>query len=513
MRPWTILFVSCVAQMVVSLGGQAAVRYLDPEEIQAELASPPPDPFYFAPKGQMKPPAAPVLDVPANQPWLSVFRPYAVHHATPEPWSAPLLPLEVPNPFLPRSQEVPVPALPPNVSTAILGDWHHYWSIETIGDPWNAATHAWRVDAIALRRRFRESAGIDWPVTPNTGMAGRAALFLVERWIRSAWRDSLQQTLAAIRQQYSIRGLFVLEEAWNTILTSPDAGLVDHPELILRPRVTGDASVNRYGIAFQVRLAADLGRRIPLPKLDVAGLSKGEEDWIPGWIDACVQEGVAGIIVRPPENESGRAVLRRHLAPLASANLFLPPPAETGILVSTSTATLEPFSWREVFRAFARLREAGLTADFVSDRQITSGAVPLARFRLLVIPAARWCDPAVLDRVGDWTARGGTLVITDTQAFDLDLQGKSLATRRQAILGRKPDEPSSWIEIAHGHGRILWATTPMPGQADIPDTFWRVLRREAGIPNRPWLEAIGAHNVHRVTGTRKQQGAGGPVLP
>lgn len=356
------------------------------------------DPFDGAPAGKTPPPIRSHPDVPANNPQLSVARPYAVF-----------------------TDGGPLSIAPggnrPTASAA--ADWYQLWEVDA--------------------------------------SVGPAALI-------------------ALRRDWGIRGRVIAGGDLETVLKMGQAA--DYPGVAIRPTVTGDPLVNRYGVGYFVRMAADLDARIPLPTLDLRSVSDG--GWAVHWVDDCVRNGVAGIRVLLPDSTGAAAEVKDALAKLIGPNVYLPPPSEVAILVGEPARSA-------AFQAYAGLRASGVWPEFVAESQITTRAVSLARYRVLVVPSL----PSMRMRrtLNDWAGRGLTIVV---------LGGAESNGAR--VIARSHDGDAAITKRRTGDGRWIGAGLA-PWSADGGwRTFWDGLLADAGVPRRPWLEAVAAGNVGVVTG-------------
>lgn len=330
---------------------------------------------------------------------------------------------------------------------------------------------------LSLARPYAVYAGAPGPLVMRPGGAKPAPadasdwnkLWTVDASIGSA-------AIAALRRDWGIRGRVIAEGDLDTLLRLGAAA--DYPGVVLRPAVTADALANRFGVGFDLRMAADLIRRIPFPTLDLGDVT--DAGWATLWIDDCVRNGVVGLHVILPGNRLAAKAVESTLARLRGPNVYLPPASEVAILVSDSHR-------REAFGAYAGLRASGVWPEFVGDAQLTSRSVSLAKYHLIVVPSS-WAAKArpLLD---DAAKRGATVVILGA----VDAHGAK-------VIALHHDGRPAITERRIGDGR--WITAGLaPWSADGAwKAFWDGLQRDAGIPRRPWLESVTAANVGRITG-------------
>lgn len=494
MRPLRLLCLLAVLRAAPAVAEPPP--YWSAAALRADVAAAGPNPFAWAAPALEAPPAPPrpTGAVPANVAHLALRRPYVFD--APDAPNVERLRLTVPNPFL--TEPPPAPPLP-KPDAAMAADTYRAWVVTATPGPWDALAVAWEQDAIAVRRQFREETRQDWPVTTASGPRAEANRLAAARWVRDRWASAARRALQGMKQDLGLRGTVVLAGLVNAALVAAPAGeavggVMPH----IAPRVTEDPDVNRYGVGFLVRLSWDLGQRIPFPALDLSGAPGG---WAEYWLDDAARCGIQGLALAAPAEPPVRTAMDA----LGAANIYLPPPSEVGLLVSTDTATLEPGAWVATFRAYAALRAAGVWPDFVSDRQLQSRAVSLARFRVLVVPAARWAGRDLQALVAACAERGGSVVVSDPWAFSRAEDGWDTSARARDLFGTAADldRVVGPLEIRTrdvGQGRIIVLSRPLETRFGPPASFWKDLARRHEIPARPWLEAVTAANIRRITG-------------
>jgi hypothetical protein len=253
----------------------------------------------------------------------------------------------------------------------------------------------------------------------------------------------------------------------------------DYPGVVIRPRLTGDAVAGRFGVGFEIRMAADLIQRIPFPTLDLRQVD--DPAWARAWIDDCVRNGVVGLRVLTNEGSETTGAVTAALAPLEGMNVYLPPASEVAIFV-------DPADRREAFDSYAGLRSSGVWPEFVSEAQVTAKAVSLARYRIVVLP--RRPSRAARVELLDAARRGLTVVVLG-----------GVEWRGARVIAAKHNGLPAITERRVGEGRWIAAGTAPWSPDGGWTSFWDGLLRDAGVPRRPWLEAVTAANVHRLTGT------------
>ncbi len=90
----------------------------------------------------------------------------------------------------------------------------------------------------------------------------------------------------------------------------------------------------------------------------------------------------------------------------------------------------------ELYTAYALLGETGKGAfSFESDSRLLREPDRLARAKTIWLPRAETLDRALADRLLAWVRAGGTLIVTDPEAFTRSPNGRSLADVRGALIG------------------------------------------------------------------------------
>lgn len=359
----------------------------------------------------------------------------------------------------------------------------------------------------------------------------------------------------------------------------------DHPGVAIRPMLIGHELVWKHYMGYGTRLTNDLTDRIPLvsPRINLA--SSGARivptrAAIKYWFSQVVQNGAVGFydwlkdypadekdptsfggVVWAHPDPSARGPERWETAlelarTLGQAHVFTPPPSEVGILVNIEDASVEK-GWFNVFSAYVELTEAEVWSTFVSSTELRNESESLGRYRVLVVPKAEYLYRSVAEDIESFARGGGTVLITDPDAFSYDLEGEPLTRFRRSFLGVRGVEPYTGAErrvsfsgifagasispyiqpytitggtrglrvlatypdgrpavVSHrvGTGQVIFA----PGllfdvyawdgyAADRVDTgryaFLKALEKEHGIEDRSWVWDVTVDNVHEITGS------------
>ncbi len=73
--------------------------------------------------------------------------------------------------------------------------------------------------------------------------------------------------------------------------------------------------------------------------------------------------------------------------------------------------------------------------DIVSDRQIERGIRDLSNYKVLYVPFAEYQRASVLEKVIEYVESGGTVVCSDSEAFDWNINGESLSPQWEQVTG------------------------------------------------------------------------------
>ncbi len=107
----------------------------------------------------------------------------------------------------------------------------------------------------------------------------------------------------------------------------------------------------------------------------------------------------------------------------------------------------------ELYTAYALLGELGAGAfSFDSDTRLSREPARLAAARTIWIARGETLDAGVATRLAAWVRAGGTLVVTDPDAFTRTPSGASLATVRDELIGAPlgPRRAGSLLEVEPG---------------------------------------------------------------
>ncbi|MCW5982891.1 MAG: beta-galactosidase [Bryobacteraceae bacterium] len=202
--------------------------------------------------------------------------------------------------------------------------------------------------------------------------------------------------------------------------------------------------------------------------------------------------------------------LRREIA------AFVERPAEVAILYSqTSTLQLPPemLTWRttpylaELEKTYESSRYLDARVTFVTERQIRGGW--LNRYKVLLVPGARNVPADVVERVWDFAAAGGRVVITP-ESLEADEYNRPLkALARIGVQVRQVQRPKAGTPGAMAQGY----DQSFSEQVEFSDAAGLALKPAAA--NRPPLKTAGVRQAIAVSAPARSLYAypnGGPAV-
>lgn len=161
----------------------------------------------------------------------------------------------------------------------------------------------------------------------------------------------------------------------------------------------------------------------------------------------------------------------------------------------------------ELYTTHALLGELGHGAfRFAPDTAIARSAGALVGVRTLWLPRAETLDRVVADRILAWVRAGGTLVVTDPEAFTRGPRGASLADVRAALIGAPLTGPRT--------GSILEASPGALGEGSPDDVLTLPVDgpRPRGFGAVPEGASVVARYIDGAPGVLLRQVGAGRVL-
>ena len=283
------------------------------------------------------------------------------------------------------------------------------------------------------------------PVIPGTHQE-RAALTQFWAYLRTKHAKVLRFQVQAIRevlgQDTIIAGNF--HELPPTDLEAIGR-ILDYPSVAVRPTLLTDEVTLRYYVAFWVQLLRDISGRAPMVSVRVNLLAAGcrfipSGPLIRSWYDQAIRHGAGGfyfwtrdypsslehepydgpICGNPDPSALPQERWETSLqccGQAATHRRFLPPPSEVGILMPNRSALLHRSQWGRIYAAFAACAEASIHSRFIADGQIEGEGMP-PEVKLLLAPVLEFVSPELSAALTDFTASGGTLVVTEPGVRD-----------------------------------------------------------------------------------------------
>jgi hypothetical protein len=246
----------------------------------------------------------------------------------------------------------------------------------------------------------------------------------------------------------------------------------------------------RYNPGFTAKLLSDLtGRlvRIVIQAFDYAGYEPTPRD-LETWTTQALRAGATDISFYgfgDPRFTNRRlyAQMLSLARRLRGTRLPAPPtdPATVVVYATASEGQGQPerrgdaryrASGDALYTTYALLGELAHGAfTFDADTRLTAQPARLARARTVWLPRADTLDRAFAGRLRDWVRAGGTLVVTDPDAFTRAPDGSSLAQERNALIGADLGRPRTG-DVLLAEPNVLAPglptdvlTVPVPGQA------------------------------------------------
>jgi Beta-galactosidase len=231
------------------------------------------------------------------------------------------------------------------------------------------------------------------------------------------------------------------------------------------------AGRGRYNPGFTAKLLSDLtGRRT---RIIVQGFDYSRYQPVPGdiwtWSAQALRAGATDLSFFASDNPrfTNRRLYQAMLDVARSLRgTRLPaPPADPEQLVLYATASEgqgQPARAGNVryrtdgdaiYSAYSLLGElAGGAFSFDADTRLDAEPARLAAARTLWLPRADVLDAPFAGRLADWVRAGGTLVVTDPDAFTRTPAGASLAVVRDALIGAPlgPPRPGRMLTVDAG---------------------------------------------------------------
>ena len=241
------------------------------------------------------------------------------------------------------------------------------------------------------------------------------------------------------------------------------------------------AGRGRYNPGFGAKLLSDLsGRRT---RIVVQGFDYSRYQPVPGdlwtWTAQALRAGATDISFFASDNPrfTNRRLYRAMLdvaRSLRGTRLPAPPtdPEQLVLYATASEGQAQPnrvgnVRYRTdgdaIYTTYSLLGElAGGAFSFDADTRLSAQPARLAAAKTLWLPRADTLDAPFADQLAAWVRAGGTLVVTDPEAFTRSATGAPLTAVRDALIGAPlgPLRPGRMLQVAAGRAR--------PGAAGRP---------------------------------------------
>lgn len=237
----------------------------------------------------------------------------------------------------------------------------------------------------------------------------------------------------------------------------------DHPGVSIRPMLTDNKFVWKHYMGYGTRLTYDLTDEIPVvsPRINIPSAGARivpTTDAIKYWYSQVVRNGAAGFydwLKDYPAREedeaayggfsyenpdpSARGEERWHTAlemakVTSQSHVFTPPSSKSGILVNIEDANVKQ-GWFDIFSAYIELTQADVWSTFISSTELRNDSESLSRYEVLFIPKIEYAYGEVTDKIRDFVREGGTIVVSDENAFLYNMEGDNSEDYRKSVLG------------------------------------------------------------------------------
>ena len=231
------------------------------------------------------------------------------------------------------------------------------------------------------------------------------------------------------------------------------------------------AGRGRYNPGFGAKLLSDLsGRRT---RIVVQGFDYSRYQPVPGdlwtWTAQALRAGATDISFFASDNPrfTNRRLYRAMLdvaRSLRGTRLPAPPtdPEQLVLYATASEGQAQPnrvgnVRYRTdgdaIYTTYSLLGElAGGAFSFDADTRLSAQPARLAAARTLWLPRADTLDAPFADQLAAWVRAGGTLVVTDPEAFTRSATGAPLTAVRDALIGAPlgPPRPGRMLQVEQG---------------------------------------------------------------
>jgi len=252
----------------------------------------------------------------------------------------------------------------------------------------------------------------------------------------------------------------------------------DHPGVAIRPMLSDNELVWKHYMGYGTRLINDLTDKLPVvsPRINIPSAGARivpTTQTIKYWYSQVVRNGAAGFYVwikdyparegddgayggfsygHPDPSARGQERWKAALdmaAKTSQSHVFTPPSSEFGILVNIEDANVKE-GWFNVFSAYIELTQADVWSTFISSTELREGSESLDRYEVLLVPKGEYVYQDVADQIRSFAEEGGTVLVTDPDAFSYNMEGESLLSYRESVLGVEEVEeyPSDQNQIS-----------------------------------------------------------------
>ncbi len=356
-------------------------------------------------------------------------------------------------------------SLEPLVGRDLTRDPEQIWLLYGLlfdDNPFIAFVRKYETHANELESEFQATYGFRLPVA-SFGQDPMSQAQRVRFWeyIRRRYAEVIAVRAEVARKK--LAGRIVGNAEFDNIVDYLRWGKIfDMPGVNARPLLMENELGRRYWVGYAVRLASDLMNKPPMVSVRINVPGAGARviptpNTIKALFSQAIQNGAAGFYhwlydfaadSRDPHAYSGPAFMNPDGSTLPTlrwnstleisrtlsrTRVFMPPPSEVGVFVSTDSCSLG--RWKRIFSAYIELVQAGIWHRFVSDQEAVAGEVDLASYKVLFVPVLPFVRREVAEALERFVGDGGVLICFGPDALAHDIEAASLAPFRERLFG------------------------------------------------------------------------------
>lgn len=469
-------------------------------------------------------------------------------------------------------------------------DPDYFWALFTQGDlrPVDFFLQNASRDYDRVNAEFKSRYGFDLPLYDKiTGPVPKARRIKMWRWVFEKFSEVGKLRADIFRRVISGRGILATNVHFAEIVDYERfAETFDYPGVAIRPMLSDKKLAWEYLMGFGTRFAADLTGKVPMVSVRINIPGSGARiiptpATIEYWHSQAVQNGTVGFYLWVNDYPASEGAYRgpfmgnpdqstlpdqrwrtslKIAQKLSQTRVFVPPPAETAILVPLDSCYVGNYGWKRTFSAYIELVKAKVWCNFVSDQEIFEGTKALSQYKTIYVPFMDFAEAKVAEALLEYVRNGGTIISCDPRIFEYNLDGESSAGYRRELFGvggvQRRDKASASaltgayegiviqpcdgetyrietdssakaigfygdgtpavVEKKYGKGTAILFANPVSdiyfrGNDDgfVENTsrydFYKRIETQRGIEDRSWVWDVNFHNVDQITGRSAEQ--------